>query len=211
MAGVGCAATAPAVVEPAEYLPGDIQLVAHRQIDPEPTKVKEGDCVTYTGTLSGNDPHASATLDLCRYGDALTGTLTWKSLHSGDKPAARRGHRRWKRDSPEGCALARGIAESVVAFLHDRRLPTDHSEERCAARELLVIRVQRPGEGRSRAHLRHGLLTHASLNCSAGARNARRPRVSASYARATAPRALVTRADLGSQRVMRVMLVRGRS
>jgi hypothetical protein len=84
VAGVGCAATAPAVVEPAEYLPGDIQLVAHRQIDPEPTQVTQGDCVTYSGTLSGNDPHASATLDLCRYGDALTGTLTWQSQNSGN-------------------------------------------------------------------------------------------------------------------------------
>lgn len=84
-------------------LPGDIQLVAHRvdesevdesEVDPsevdasEPLDAvveaeEERACARYEGMLRGNDPGVTAALEVCREGDALTGTLQWQSPHSG--------------------------------------------------------------------------------------------------------------------------------
>ena len=83
----GCAATAPPTLEPAEILPQDIRLVAHRIDTPElpiATLVEKSDCRSYTGSLRGNDPSVDAALDLCRSGDSLTGTLEWRSARSGN-------------------------------------------------------------------------------------------------------------------------------
>jgi hypothetical protein len=59
---------------------GTVQLRDPRRpppLDPPP------ECDLWRGHITGNDPSAEATLQLCTTGDAVTGVFLWSSLESG--------------------------------------------------------------------------------------------------------------------------------